>query len=831
MTFKKFFSTAAGQRDIEPWPWQERIAVEGLPDLLDVPTGTGKTAGMVLGWLYRRTAHPDTAVRESTPRRLVFTLPTRVLVEQVTGNVRSWLANLGLTKTVDQRVLLGGADRSVNDWRLEPSKDLIVIGTLDMVLSRALNRGFGVSRWTWPIDFGLLHADCHYVFDEVQLMGPALETSRQLEGFRRNFGTAADCGSTWMSATVDPARLNTIDAPALDRIVQLSAEDVDPRSASSTAARDRSRRLHATRTVHEIELSDKHRIEDLAEAMATQHAPGTRTLAILNTVDAARQLYNALQAELDAQVLLLHSRFRPGDRARVVREALADVAPNGTGTVVVSTQVVEAGVDITSALMFTEAAPWPSVVQRTGRCNRDGLNPGATVLWAPPIKFLPYIEADVNATVEALRALEGQTITSGLFRKRDAAVTPVAHPVLRRRDLLDLFDTTPDLEGNDLDVGMYLRDADDLDVQVCWREISEDQRGPLQKAVAGATPGRHELCPVPVAEMREVLRRNPRPRCWRFDHLDDQWTIVDAASVRPGQVLLLATTAGCYKPDTGWDKDSRDVVAAVMEAPGAGEGPGGAADVDEAVGDDPASYMRRWIGLRQHLGDVGTEVRQLRENVGSALGDHLLDAAGLAGDLHDLGKAHPVFQATMTRCASEEDRDDVAARGPWAKSGGDKRARHKRRYFRHELVSALALVGDGRSVLDGCLEPALVVYLVGAHHGRVRMGIRSLPDEEEKLHFELSGRRVALGVAEGDELPAVELPHGRTPAMAVSLEPMELGRRADGSPSWSEMALGLRDRDDLGPFRLAYLEALVRLADWRVSARYDQATPSPEDQP
>jgi CRISPR-associated endonuclease/helicase Cas3 len=43
---------------------------------------------------------------------------------------------------------------------------------------------------------------------------------------------------------------------------------------------------------------------------------------------------------------------------------------------------------------------------------------------------------------------------------------------------------------------------------------------------------------------------------------------------------------------------------------------------------------------------------------------------------------------------------------------------------------------------------------------------------------------------------------------------MELG----AEPSWSGAALGLRDDPALGPFRLAFLEALVRISDWRASA-------------
>jgi CRISPR-associated endonuclease/helicase Cas3 len=54
-----------------------------------------------------------------------------------------------------------------------------------MLLSRALMRGYGMSRFGWPIDFGLLHTDALWVFDEVQLMSAGLTTSAQLDAFRR----------------------------------------------------------------------------------------------------------------------------------------------------------------------------------------------------------------------------------------------------------------------------------------------------------------------------------------------------------------------------------------------------------------------------------------------------------------------------------------------------------------------------------------------------------------------------------------------------------------------------------------------------------------------
>ena len=87
--FDEFFRMATGHT---PHGYQARIARGGLPDVVQAPTGTGKT-GIILAWLWRRLheSHGD-----RTPRRLVYALPQRSLVEQVAGEARRWLANLGL---------------------------------------------------------------------------------------------------------------------------------------------------------------------------------------------------------------------------------------------------------------------------------------------------------------------------------------------------------------------------------------------------------------------------------------------------------------------------------------------------------------------------------------------------------------------------------------------------------------------------------------------------------------------------------------------------------------------------------------------------------------
>ena len=793
LTFDELVRRATGRPKLVPYPYQVRLADEGLPELLAVPTGTGKTMAAVLPWLYRRRFHPEAAVRQATPRRLVFVLPMRVLVEQTMSVIGGWLSGLGLTDEVGLEVLMGGESR-VAPWRTHTERDMIIVGTLDMVLSRSLNRGYGESRYIWPIDFGIFNNDCHFVYDEIQLMGPALATSRQLHGLRRALGTAVPCSSTWMSATVPEERLTTFDCPMVASRVELSSGDL----ASGLAVR-----LNASKKVSELVVSDPKRHErEVAAAVVSRHQAGTLSIVVVNTVERARLVFKeVVKSGTDADVVLLHSRFRPDDRKHQADRALA--APDSAaGRIVVSTQVIEAGVDVSASLLLTEAAPWPSVVQRAGRCNRDGLQPDAQFLWVEPPSAAPYEKADVAAAVVELRTLEEASVTPPMLGGRTVVVTEEIHPVLRRKDLVELFDTLPDLTGNDIDVSRFIRESDELDVAVAWRRFGDD--GP---AIDDTMPGRKERCSVAVGAFRKVMKAAGF-KAWRFDHLVSQWVVCRDNDLRPGMVVLVESGVGRYTPESGWDPDARVAVEPVVDVP---------ASDDRSTEDDPASTNGTWLSLQQHLADTERETQGHFLAIGTpGLTDALRVAAVSAARFHDIGKAHDHFQAALRHTAhTDAERSNVPADGVILAKGGSGRLRHRpgRPYFRHELVSALALLGEGSVALREILEADLVVYLVAAHHGRIRLGIRGMPGEQM-----VDGRTVVLGVRDGEYLAAVRVDDGcEIPASVMDLSVMEMGER-DGRPSWSARVLELRDRPDVGPFRLGYLEAVVRLADWAASA-------------
>ena len=210
--FNDFFKAAIGKR-IDPYPYQSELAEKPWPGIVEIPTGLGKTAGIIIPWLYKRfKKDPD------TPRRLIYCLPMRVLVEQTAQNATRWIGNLIQSKLLPQKnmpsvhVLMGG--ELEDDWDLHPENQAVIIGTQDMVLSRALNRGYAASRFRWPVQFGLINTDCLWVMDEIQLMGSGLATTAQLQAFRNCFGTLLCSHSIWMSATLQKEWLNTVDFAA-----------------------------------------------------------------------------------------------------------------------------------------------------------------------------------------------------------------------------------------------------------------------------------------------------------------------------------------------------------------------------------------------------------------------------------------------------------------------------------------------------------------------------------------------------------------------------------------------------------------------------------------
>ena len=122
-------------------------------------------------------------------------------------------------------------------------------------------------------------------------------------------------------------------------------------------------------------------------------------------------------------------------------------------------------------------------------------------------------------------------------------------PSSAARDLVDLFDTTPDICGQDLDVSRYIRDGDDNDVQLFWRNLAGNS--PTENE---PQPQRGELCRVAIGEAREFFKKAAKnfekDKVWRWNFLEKKWQLEKFP--RPGGVYLVDVVCGGYEDDLGW---------------------------------------------------------------------------------------------------------------------------------------------------------------------------------------------------------------------------------------------------------------------------------------
>ncbi|WP_194895661.1 CRISPR-associated endonuclease Cas3'' [Catenulispora pinisilvae] len=273
-------------------------------------------------------------------------------------------------------------------------------------------------------------------------------------------------------------------------------------------------------------------------------------------------------------------------------------------------------------------------------------------------------------------------------------------------------------------------------------------------------------------------------QAWLRDRRDGLWRRATAQDLAPGVLILLDARCGGYLPDQGWSPDSTAPVPTPGPAP-----------------DPPVFACVEWVSLDQHLAETEDEARKLVDAL-PGLPESQQEAVILAARYHDLGKCHEVFQE-MLRSGGGDPPDVLLAKSKAPYSTG----RSRRPYFRHELVSAMMLAHSDHWHGDRT-DHRLVTYLVAAHHGKVRISVPAQAEEAPAI----------LGVVDGDRTPAFTLSSGET-FPGQSLRTADFRPEAGGS--WTDQAQALRDRADLGPFRLAYIEALVRISDWRSSARHD----------
>jgi len=936
--FGTYFEKLTGHP--QPHDWQRVLAEDGAcrSRLIRVPTGLGKTEGVLAAWLWHRVVGGDPA----WPRRLVWCLPMRTLVEQMAERAQHLARQVPeVAGDVDRPAvhqLMGGVE--LDDWHLAPERPAVLVGTQDMLLSRALNRGYAEGRARWPVDFALLNRDCLWVMDEVQLMDVGLATSLQLQAFRDGLGEASapqqdtrrglggSVVSWWMSATLQPDWLKSADfAEQLDALKQ--EQLTVPSPDHDTPTWQANKRL----TQQSVPAKDSNATEVIAEQAIQVHwqaKPGKQgrvTLVVVNQVDRAMAIEQAIHKQLadgqgeaggddtaahddtKPQVELVHSRFRGAERAAWPERFLSKghCRDEATNLIIVATQVVEAGVDISASALVMELAPWSSLVQRLGRVARYGGSADVIVLDRDyeEKSARPYDLDALTAARDAVDSLIDQQGDAGIEametfeQSLDAQTLARLYPYepahrLTWRECRELFDTEPDLTGADLDISRFIRDPrDDRNVWVFWRSGLIDDEDAVQQQ---AQPSRHELCPVPIEAAKKWLvtkqhvawkqgqDKKQRPVAYTWDYVDGAWRWLHPEHLVPGRTVMVEAKYGGYDIERGFvGKSGKYAVPTVEQAASQQHADRKQADdPDNAHRSDGLSANDHWQTIATHGQQVGADAYQLASDL--ALPEWCQRLLNQAGRLHDWGKAHAAFQCNMQ--ADDRPESEELAKGPaktwldyrrreyaWPEANTTSQQPHekygRRKGLRHELASALALMellarqdqdhpallGDlgellNQGVLDReALEPLpepnavaeelaeleaqtfnLLAYLVCAHHGKTRATWRATPHDQS---FNPNGTTVGRGqplrgIRGDDPLPAIRLidAHGNAvvmPSIKLHLAPASLGLSPRYGPSWSERMTELAEA--FGPFDLAYLEALLRIADIRTSKQPAERDP------
>lgn len=593
-----------------PFPWQERLARQVFesgrwPSLLDLPTGSGKTAVLEIA-LFHLALEAGRGAERRAPVRIAFVVDRRLIVDQahcralaiarsldpggegVVGQVARALGKLAEEEKqpLVVRALRGGLPREA-DWARTPAQPTVLVSTVDQVGSRLLFRGYGISKSMRPIHAGLLGSDCLIFLDEAHLSEPFRQTLDWVEHYQ-GCNRVAPWSVVSMSAT-----------PSRDES-QEQAYKFGLNSQRDLANDDLNRRLLASKPA-ELRGPAEFEAKDYADvARELLRAEGIRrVLIVVNRVSLARSVFEQFSDEQNP--LLLTGRVRELDRERILARLESAMSGETKGPLlVVATQCVEAGADLDFDALVTQIAPLDALRQRFGRLNRKGRGiPARAFILASrsdlgkkpdPIygdagreawNLLHQIshKEGKRALVDfgslrlgdALNSRTSEEISRACTRKLDAPVLPPAY--------LDLWACTNPPPSVEPDVPLFLHGPEraSADVEVVWRaDITASDFGRedwLIRLIAAAPPRSGETLAAPVWAVRQWLAESPsadrvsdlegdkepedlgpgkQRMVLRWRGMEDEQTqAISGEDIRAGDVIVVPTGyGGCDK--WGW---------------------------------------------------------------------------------------------------------------------------------------------------------------------------------------------------------------------------------------------------------------------------------------
>ena len=383
-----------------PYPFQRRVAellLSGRNVILQAPTGAGKTRAALLPFLEAIEQERD------FPRKCLYGVPMRVLANQFVDEYAPKIRRAGRDDRIRVAIQTG---EHPDDRELSAT---LTFATIDQVLSSFLLSPYSLPRRLGNLNAGAVVAS-YLVFDEFHLFDPLSTLPTTLEMLRMLNGIAP---FLLMTATFSSAMLAGL-ADVLDAVI-VPGDDGARREMQALASQQKTRRYHVAGGPL------------CADAVLAPHK--NRTLVVCNVVSRAQALFEALRDHPDrgaARVLLLHSRFLREDRQRIedkIRVLFSQGADSGSW-IVVATQAIEVGLDITCETLHTELAPANAILQRAGRCARYEGEEGDVFVYSASLnangetvdltdKVMPYKgqKEEIALTLDSFRERNGSVLS------------------------------------------------------------------------------------------------------------------------------------------------------------------------------------------------------------------------------------------------------------------------------------------------------------------------------------------------------------------------------------------------------------------------------------
>ena len=348
----------------QPYQYQIKVAellLKGKNVILTVPTGAGKTWASTIPFLMAKQKPTN-----NFPQKMIYSLPLRTLANSIYGDINS---ALGKIKNQNNSVSIHTGEYK-NDEHFESD---IVFSTIDQTLSNFLNFPLSLSKRQANINAGALIGS-YLVFDEFHLLDHKLSMATTigslitLDNLCRFCIMTATLSNDYiknLKKALDPQKRNNIEIVTLDDF----QEDI---------SKIKSLKLPKNKSEKKTVYVDDNKIA--SETILKHH--GNKTIVICNRVEKAQKLYNDILATdfsglenlkglSKTNIICLHSRFFDSDRKskeKKLKELFGK--KNSESVILISTQVIEAGMDISCDVMHVEISPINSFLQRIGRCAR-----------------------------------------------------------------------------------------------------------------------------------------------------------------------------------------------------------------------------------------------------------------------------------------------------------------------------------------------------------------------------------------------------------------------------------------------------------------------------